>query len=139
MLAWVLLSLALVILAKPIYDVQNPSFLALGKPQISVQPSGAYLAASHKRLVHFTSKSIATGPGSGAALTRRDDNRLVFLKLYGSIYPVNAASECIMAFFNAVAVESMIHWSSVHQPSALLTITQGQLQLTISCIGGTVP
>ncbi|KAL6713810.1 hypothetical protein ACLMJK_008302 [Lecanora helva] len=33
----------------------------------------------------------------------------------------------------------MTHWPNVYRPSALFTVTQGQFQLTVSCMGASVP
>ena len=140
MFAWVLLlSLALSALAKPIYDVRGFGFLTTDQRQIFEDSSGAYLAASCNENGDGSSRIAASVPGSEAVLMRRSNIKLIIYKTHEFIYPVYPASGYIMEFFNAVAVESMIHWSRFHRPPALFTVTQGQFQLTISCMGGTVP
>ena len=73
-----------------------------------------------------------------ATLVKRNKISLTYSKVYGSIMPVFLASEMLRDFFIAVAREARNTWIS-RPESALFTVTQGPFQLTVSCLGSTLP
>lgn len=75
---------------------------------------------------------------SKRALARRDIIVLTFAKVYGTILPIALAAEKLRDFFTAIAREASSTWTS-NPTSALFTITQGPIQLTVSCLGSTIP
>lgn len=84
----------------------------------------------------YKARSIATSPGAG--LMKRNQIRLVFFKPYYCILPVSIAAQHLKAFFDEVAFKATTLWSSRPQ-SALLTVTSGRFQLTLSCLGSDTP
>ncbi|CAF9941678.1 MAG: hypothetical protein ALECFALPRED_009261 [Alectoria fallacina] len=71
-------------------------------------------------------------------LKKRSDLHLTSFKIHGEIVPLSVAAPSVKAFFDAVAAEASNAWTSRPEP-ALLTITQGPFQLTVSCLGANIP
>lgn len=140
MIAWLLLlSFSLSSLATPIHDAQDTTSLLTEKLRFHQQTISLYLTLnSHEYEDDASNYSTAPAPGSARALTKRSQMKLAFYRPHSYLTPALVASSYLQQFFNAIAVESTVHWPQVQPPSPLFTITQGQLQLTISCLGANV-
>lgn len=88
--------------------------------------------------LHHSLQETLLSLSSKRALVKRDDVTLTFSKIYGTILPVFLASEKLRDFFIAISHAASSTWTS-RPESALFTVTQGPLQLTVSCLGSTLP
>ena len=92
-------------------------------------------------LTLYTSSADAT---HRIALAKRGDsiNLLPFKILHRHqhflIYPSVLTVNAVVGFWQKVALETM-YKNGLEAPTALFTITQGQLQATFSCLGRTMP
>ena len=63
---------------------------------------------------------------------------LTYSRVYGVVVPMSLASQRFRDFFTAIAQKASNEWS-LGPEDPLFTLTQGPLQLTVSCLGGNVP
>lgn len=73
------------------------------------------------------------------ALVKRNQIKLVSFKPYSYLFPASIAAAQMRDFFDAVWLESTYRWPNERPPSDFFSISLGSFQLTISCLGATVP
>lgn len=84
------------------------------------------------------SKSRTVQSAKRTDLKKRSEHHLTSFKIHGGIVPLSVAAPYVKAFFDAVADEASNAWT-FRPGQALLTITQGPFQLTVSCLGANIP
>lgn len=89
-------------------------------------------------LPHHVTKSSTVRAAKRTDLKKRTGPHLTSYKIYGGIVPNSIAAPFVKAFFDAIAVQASNAWTS-RPESALLTLTQGPFQLTVSCLGASIP
>lgn len=87
---------------------------------------------------HHLTKSRTVEAAEKTDLKKRNQIHLISFKVHDSIVPVSIAAPCVKAFFDAIAAEASNAWTS-RPETALLTVTQGSFQLTVSCLGARIP
>lgn len=65
--------------------------------------------------------------------------KLVHFKKLNAVVPSLIAAVRLKEFFSTVAWQAVNQWPTEQPQSALFTITHGQFQLTMSCLGSTIP
>lgn len=129
--------------AKPIHDSQASIF----DPESSEETRPTSRSSNISDIYHGLPTEItlrqkidhsAMSSTTKNALMKRDTIGLTFSKVYGNFIPVLLASERLRDFFIAVSREASNTWTS-RPASALFTVTQGTFQLTVSCLGSTLP
>ncbi|MCJ1452092.1 hypothetical protein MMC28_002433 [Mycoblastus sanguinarius] len=83
-------------------------------------------------------RSLKARTATTTALVKRSDFALTFYKIYGAILPISLAAQSARIFFDAVNFHARYSWF-LKEPSALFTVTGGPFQLSVSCLGSTVP
>ncbi len=109
---------------------------------VTFDRSGHYSLPSTKlHMLHIGEDSrVRTSESIAETILRRDNQiKLVRFTSYSVIVPATIAAVQLRVFFDAVAWEATHHWPTTRERSALFTITQGQFQLTMSCLGGEIP
>lgn len=105
-----------------------------GSDQYSLQSTRSYMLQKGKAHGVRNPESLAE-----TVLRRGNQIKLVHPKTHSYILPAAVAVVRMREFFDAVAWEATHYWPGIREQSALFTVTQGPFQLTISCLGGTVP
>ncbi len=71
-------------------------------------------------------------------LKKRSKVQPAFYKIHSAILPLSLSAPHLKAFFDAIAAEASSAWTS-RPEAALLTVSQGSFQLTVSCLGARIP
>lgn len=83
-------------------------------------------------------KSKTVNVAKRTELNKRSQVNLTSFKIHGAILPISIAAPYVKAFFDAIAFDASNAWTS-RREAALLTVTRGSLQLTMSCLGAPIP
>lgn len=109
---------------------------------VTFDRSGHYSLPSTKlHMLHIGEDARVRTPENIAETVLRRDNQIKLVRFtsYNVIVPTTIAAVQLRAFFDAVAWEAIHSWPTTWEHSALFTITQGQFQLTMSCLGEAIP
>ena len=133
--------------ARKVLPATQTGWTGTSEAEVMYQNGGANQAVGASSLNTNNERSLAprhlAKPRTMPTAERRDLKKretlpVTFYTAHASIVPVSVAAPYIKSFFDAIAVRASAEWTSFSE-SSLFTINGGPLQLTVSCLGASIP